>query len=677
VEDPKKTSRECAFGTSISAENPIFTLSGETAWNIVHALINAHDELYTKEHRIMSMHHLSPPQKEAVCYVGSPTIVTAGAGSGKTRTLTSKIAYLVSDLGFPPEKILAITFTNKAAQEMKSRLQMTTGRPASHFPWVRTFHSACFRILKLHCDLLGYEKPLLIHDESHQKTHLKKVFAELNLDKKYLYGAAGMISNAKNSGNPQGYLQHKGHIPHKFDIYRRYNEYLERSNSVDFDDILMLTRDLLHKFPEIRTIYQNAFDYVLIDEFQDSNDIQNQIVDLLVKNGNLTVVGDDYQSIYKFRGADPSHFINFPQKYRGARVFKLEENYRSTVQIVSASDALIAHNSQRMEKTCFSRRQGEPIEIKEFWDEMQEAGWVAGKCREYLSTRKAQLEKIAILCRTKFVSLAFERALRSAGVPYTMVGAQGFFQRREVQDINAYLISAVNPKDDVSFERIINIPKRGIGQVAMKKILGGRGKEMSLQEACLDVFRKNILPKKTAAALGGLLSFLGTLKDEKPDTAIRRIVEEMSYKEYLKTIAENEEDLGTRLENIEELIFDASRKETIVDYLEDAALIRDDQDTDEDKNRGVRLSTIHAAKGLEFKVVFVVALEEGLLPHYRSISSDIELENDEGIQEERRLMYVAMTRASDHLHCTWSATRRREDGMPSRFLDEIPARFCQ
>ncbi len=622
----------------------------------------------------MALEHLSPPQQAAVCYVASPTIVTAGAGSGKTRTLTHKIAHLVNDLGYQPERILAITFTNKAAAEMKSRLQRATQRPAGDFPWVRTFHSACFRILKVHCDLLGYQKPLLIHDDSQQKSHLKKVLADLNLDKKFLYGAGSMISHAKNSGDPQKFLNIHGKLPRKLEIYRKYNELLEQNNSVDFDDILLLTRDLMQKFPDIRKQYQEAFDYILIDEFQDSNDIQNQIIDMLLRDGNLTVVGDDYQSIYKFRGADPFHFIHFPQKYNNARVFKLEENYRSTAEIVAASDALIAHNVQRMEKTCFSTRRGDPVHIKILPTEEAEALWVARTCWEYASYKKIPLEEIAILYRTKFTSLPFERALRAQRLPYTMVGAQGFFQRREVQDLNAYLICAVNPRDDVSFERIINVPKRGIGPGALKKIFAGRERDMSLQDACRKAVRENLLPRKAAAELDKLLAFVEAIGRERPDTALRKVVMEMDYGEYIQSIAENEEDVVSRMENIKQMIYDASQKDSIADYLEDAALIRDDQDA-ADKKHGIRLSTIHAAKGLEFKVVFVVALEENILPHGRSFDPKDAVKHDEGIEEERRLMYVAMTRASDFLYLTAALTRRGEAAVESRFLDEIPEEY--
>ena len=453
---------------------------------------------------------------------------------------------------------------------------------------------------------------------------------------------------------------------------------LERSNAVDFDDILLLTRDLLSRFPEIRKRYQEGFDYILIDEFQDTNNIQNEIVDLLLRNGNLTVVGDDYQSIYKFRGAEPLHFINFPQKYDHAKVFKLEENFRSTAQIVAASDVLIAKNMQRMKKTCFSSRQGELIQVDSFVDEEEEARWVAGKCREYASYEQIPLERIAVLYRTKFTSLSFERALRSARVPYSMSGAQGFFQRREIQDIHAYLLSAVNPKDEIAFERILNVPRRGMGPAALKKVLLCKEREMSLPEACRKTVQQRALPPKTAAAVEALLRFLESLKLEKPDAAIERVIREMHYDDHLMALAENIEDFESRHENIKQMIYDASRKESITEYLEDAALLREDQDLSDTK-AGVRLSTIHAAKGLEFKVVFIVALEQGILPHSRSLKAEDEeaADQDEGLEEERRLMYVAMTRASDRLHLTLALNRRGQPAEPSRFLEEIPEQYLR
>lgn len=622
---------------------------------------------------------LSKVQEEAVLYVGGPSIITAGAGSGKTRTLTGKIAHLVNDLGYDPAGILAITFTNKAAGEMKSRLHKTTGRSFRDFPWVRTFHSACFQILKEHCELLGYKKPLLIHSENQQKSDMKKVLLQLGLDKKYLNPLAGLISRAKNSGDPEGYLKEYGRVPRKGEAYKLYQDLLEQQNAVDFDDILILTRDLLKNHPDIREMYQNKFNHILIDEFQDSNEIQNQVVKYLLKNGNLTVVGDDYQSIYKFRGADPSYFINFPKEYPDARIFKLEENYRSTDPIVAAADALIAHNRNRMEKKCFSTRSGSLIQLKHFRDEEAEAEWVADKCWEYRNHHEIALENIAILYRTKFCSLSFERAMRFKGIPYKMMGGKGFFERREVQDINSYLISALNIRDDTSFERTINIPRRGIGPGAIKKILAHKDSGMSLQEGCGKAVRDNILPKKTGAALENLLDLLSVLRKTAPAEAIRKIVAETGYDAYMKTYCEDIQDYDSRVENIQQMVYSASQKRSIEAYLEDCALIKEDQDDADDDGYGVRLSTFHAAKGLEYAVVFVVAVEEGLLPHWRSVGnfsgSGSLQEDEEGIEEERRLMYVAMTRAAHHLHLSWSQFRKGEHSMPSRFLKEIPKCF--
>ncbi len=345
---------------------------------------------------------------------------------------------------------------------------------------------------------------------------------------------------------------------------------------------------------------------------------------------------------------------------------------------MAAADAVIANNKHRIDKQCFSERKGELIQFRRFSDEAAEANWVADKCSDYLHHQHVSPEEIAILYRTKFTSLAFEKALRFGRIPYAMVGAQGFFQRREVQDINAYLICAANPSDEVSLERIINVPKRGIGPGAFSKILAARLAGMSLQEACGLAIQRGLIAKKAAKALRGLLDFLPTLTEMPPDEAMRRIMSEMEYEKYLLSFAEDRDDFISRKENIEQMIYTASQKQTIADYLEDAALIREDQDTEESR-LGIRLSTIHAAKGLEFKVVFVVTLEEGILPHERSVKMDggtdaeaAGQENNEGIEEERRLMYVAMTRASDHLHLTCAASRRGQPTRPSRFLREIP-----
>lgn len=623
---------------------------------------------------------LSEPQRQAVEYVDGPTLVTAGAGSGKTRTLTAKIAHLVNRLGYDPASILAITFTNKAAEEMKHRLVQVTGLSINNFPWVRTFHSACFQILKEHCEWLGYRNPVTIHSDYQQKTDAKKVLVHLDLDRKYLGSLRSLISRAKNSGDPYQHLRANGQLPRKREAYDLYNEILGRQNALDFDDILLLTRDLLAKNEEVRNQFRSTFDYILIDEFQDSNPIQNQIVDLLLRNGNLTVVGDDYQSIYQFRGADPMHFIDFPNKYPTAKVFRLERNYRSTEPIVAATDALISHNRSRIDKTCYSTRPGPPIVLAEFLDENGEAGWVARKCWEYRNYQKIPLEQMAVLYRTRFCSLAFERAMRANGLPYQMMGGSGFFERREVQDLNAYLICAVNPSDDATFERIVNVPKRGIGTGTINKILAHREAGASFQQTCRTTLELGRIRGKAASGLRQLLDLLVQLRRMAPAEAIEWTLEKTGYRDYLKSFSESVEDFDMRLENIQQMVFSASQHHTITQYLEECALVREDQE-DADDSRGVRLSTFHAAKGLEYQVVFVVGLEEGLLPHWRSVSGEsgnFEAQaGDPGLEEERRLLYVAMTRTVELLHLSRARARRGEFNRASRFLDEIPEAYLE
>lgn len=620
---------------------------------------------------------LTPPQKEAVESIGRPVLVAAGAGSGKTRTLTAKIAYLVNVLGYDPVRILAITFTNKAAEEMKRRLESMTGRPPQAFPWVRTFHSACFQLLKEHCELLGYSRPLSIHSDYQQRVDMKKALAELDIDAAYLNAYRAAVSRAKNSDDPRGYLAASSRLPRVHEVFDLYNHILAQHNAVDFDDILSLTRELLTKDETVRRRCQELFDYVLVDEFQDSNAVQCRIMDLLLRDGNLTVVGDDYQSIYQFRGADPSFFIHFPKNYPHAKVVRLEENFRSTRPIVAAAEALIAKNVSRIDKKCFSRREGKPVEVRRFLSDDHEAQWVAEKCRAIHVAHGTPFREMAVLYRTKFCSMVLERAMRQKGVPYTMMGGRGFFERREVQDIHAYLMSALNPRDDVAFERILNVPRRGLGSATLKKILATGGSGTPLQEKCRRALERGLLGKKVAVALEELLALLGRLRHLKPHEAIRAVVEGCRYEEYLRAVSEGEEDFISRMENIEQMIHAAREATDVETYLEACALIREDQD-DAEAGHGVRLATFHAAKGLEFRIVFVVGVEEGLLPHWRSVQgqalagADPVEESVQGVEEERRLFYVAMTRAAEELYVSHAMARKGDLVKPSRFLAELP-----
>lgn len=616
---------------------------------------------------IKSIMQLSTPQKNAVEHIGSPALVVAGAGSGKTRTLTAKISHLVSK-GYDPERILAITFTNKAAEEMKRRLVHLTGMPINRFPWVRTYHSACFRILKAHCSLLGYKIPLQIYATYQQQKTIKEILVRLNFDKKDVPAVLSHISKAKNFGDPGKYFDHKARVSHirLSDVFDIYEKELFLKNAVDFDNILLKTRDLLLEHKDLRNEYQNFFQYILVDEYQDSNNLQEELTRLFLGDGgNFFCVGDDWQAVYGFRGSNISHFLTFSEKYSGSRIFRLEQNYRSADEIVRVANDLIAYNEDKMEKECFSEKHGGVVELYNFYDETHEAQWVAQKIKS-LRQSGISLDKMAVLYRTKFCSLAFEKAFRASGISYQMMGSKGFFERKEILDINCYLTVAVFPKDDVAFDRIINIPKRGIGPAMIKKIGQVRTGDMSLLDAARKILAERILTPKVHKSLTLLIELLDDIKNYAPDHAIREILKRSNYPEYLRQYSKTESDYVSRLENIDQLIYSASQKKTIVEYLEEAALIKEDkEDEEEDDNFGVNLSTIHASKGLEYLVVFIVGCEEQLFPHWKSINSD------QAIQEERRLMYVGLTRAERYLFLTCSEFRKGQYNKRSRFVEEI------
>lgn len=610
---------------------------------------------------------LSPQQQKAVDYLGSPTLVIAGAGSGKTRTLTAKIASLI-DKGYSSRRILAITFTNKAAEEMKKRLLELTRLQPRDFPWVRTFHSACFQILKAHCDVLGYQKPLQVYSTYQQQKLIRDILVtEQRIDKKYTPMVAAEISHAKNSGDPLAYLarqRQRQRFPWK-DIFTSYQNQLKVNNALDFDNILLLTRDMLKQHPELRTHYQNYFEYILCDEYQDTNNLQEELTALLMRDGNLFCVGDDWQAIYSFRGSNVNHFLSFKRKHPQARVFRLEENFRSAHEIVDMANHLINQNQRKMKKTCFSSHDGGHIHIMDYGDEYEEAEAVKQEIlRRY--RQKLPLHQMAVLYRTKFCSLTFEHVLRKANVPYFMLGGKGFFERMEIMDLNAYLMAAAFERDDASFERIINTPRRGIGNVALKKIMQLKQPPLGLQEATRIALQQQILPAKIYEALRQLLDVLEAIRTQPPGKALNVVIQTTGYLEHLeKASKNNKSDYISRKENIEQLLATAGRYERLEDYLEDAALVQEDRAEDPQRTDGVRLATIHAAKGLEFDTVFVVGCEESLFPHWRSLDAP------DGLDEERRLMYVAITRAARHLYLSACAWRKGNHNPPSRFLGEL------
>ncbi len=611
---------------------------------------------------------LTPQQQDAVSYVGTPTLVIAGAGSGKTRTLTHKIAHLISE-GFDPKRILAITFTNKAAEEMKTRLLDLTRLQPRDFPWVRTFHSACFQILKIHCEKLGYQRPLQVYNTYHQQKIIKDILVtDFRMDKKYVPGVAAEISHAKNSGVPSTWFDQqrkKWRLPLN-DIFKAYQQQLKEKNALDFDDILYQTRDLLKQSEAVRREYQNHFQFILCDEYQDTNNLQEELTGLLTRDGNLFCVGDDWQAIYSFRGSNVNHFLSFKQKYSQARIFRLEENFRSAREIVVMANGLIEQNHHKMAKECSSRLKGGRIEIHEYGDEYEEAEAVKHKILT-LHRDGLALSQMAVLYRTKFCSLAFEHVLRKQGVPYHMLGGKGFFERMEIMDLNAYLMAAVFGRDDTSFERIINVPRRGIGNVALNKIMNFKTAGLSLQDATRVALQRQILPGKMYEALTQLLLLLDDIRNRPPAEALTHVIETVNYRDYLRDRTKNDATaLAAREENIEQLLSSAGRYETLSEYLEDATLVREDRSDDDDARTGaVRLATIHAAKGLEFDTVFVAGCEEALFPHWRSLTSS------QGLDEERRLMYVAVTRAARNLYLSCCAYRKGNHNPPSRFLKEI------
>lgn len=613
---------------------------------------------------------LSQQQKDAVNHTGCPALVVAGAGSGKTRTLTAKFSHLVNQ-GHDPEKILAITFTNKAAGEMKSRLIEMTGLSYQRFLWVRTFHSACLMILKLHCEKLGYISPVLVTSVYTQEKLVKELCVKNSIEKKYAGRILSMISRAKNYGNPQKYFDLK---PGFFnisiqDLFDQYESRLKEMNSVDFDNILLKTRDLLKDYSDVRNYYQNYFSYILVDEYQDTNNIQEDLTGLLLgSHNNLFCVGDDWQAVYGFRGSNVNHFLGFKEKYRDSKIFRLEENYRSADEIVQVANDLIDYNPDKMDKKCFSNKKGGVVEIYDFFSDSREAEWVAKRIKGLNQSGKGiPLDKIAVVYRTKFCSLPFEKIFRFYRMPYKMMGSQGFFERAEVLDINCYLSAAFFPNDDVSFERIVNTPKRGIGPAMIKKIAGMRTEGTSLQDAARIMVKDRVLSKKIHDNLCHVLDLLDEINGLAPAKAMETVLEKTGYLEFLEKNAKTDAQYISKKENIEQLIYTAGSKQDILEYLEEAALVREDREEDEElDSSGISLLTIHSAKGLEYDAVFIVGCEERLFPHWRSIDS-----GDSALFEERRLMYVAMTRAQRFLYLTHTSYRKGDFAIPSRFVDQI------
>lgn len=659
---------------------------------------------------------LNGPQKEAVLCTEGPLLVLAGAGSGKTRVLTHRIAHLVEDLGVAPWQIMAITFTNKAAAEMRERLSGLIG-PYSRGMWVSTFHSMCVRILRADCERVGFAKGFTIYDDDDSKRLVKHIMAEFNIDEKRypIQAIRNRISKAKNDLQVAEVFAEHAKDPISQVVARVYTQLQERLrqlNAFDFDDLLLYTWLLLKNHPEVLEAYQNRFLYLLVDEYQDTNHAQYVLTQLLAaKNRNIMVVGDDDQSIYSWRGADLRNILDFEQDYPDAHVVKLEENYRSTGNILAAANAVIANNITRKPKKLFtSKPAGEKISVYMATDERDEGRWIAGEI-ERLHGKGVAYNQVAVFYRTNAQSRMLEDMLLRAGVPYRLVGGTRFFDRAEIRDVMAYLSLVVNPANDVAARRVINTPKRGIGSTTIEHIdYVARENECTFLQAAELCTADEAIRPNTRRSIGEFTALIREAQAYEGD--LRKVVEMIVEKAGLIEAyrAMRSEEAEGRIENIQEFfgvvdeytqthddadaLFEAptvagDAQETqegaaqgseeppvrsfqgnsLADFTEWVTL-RTDMDTMSDDGAAVTLMTIHSAKGLEFDVVFVAGMEESLFPHGNS-SQDVK-----GLEEERRLCYVAITRARKRLYLTNAFTRQifgqSSANPPSRFISEIP-----
>lgn len=620
---------------------------------------------------------LNEMQQRAVLHEDGPLLVLAGAGSGKTRTLTHRVAYLMRERDVPASRIFAVTFTNKAAAELRERLEKIVG--SDDLPWVSTFHSAGVRILRANIERLGFARNFAIYDDQDQERLLRECLRELNVSDEFL--------NARAAGNAIDAAKNRGVLPDDFPVhdprtetiaktYRRYQERLARSNALDFGDLLLHTTRLFQEHTDVLDRYRDRLLHVLVDEYQDTNKVQYQLTNLLASgHRNLCVVGDDDQSIYRWRGAEVSNILEFESDYPDAVVIRLEQNYRSTQNILDAAGAVVACNQRRKGKTLWTENpRGDRLRLVRLGDDIEEARYIVDEL-QLLQRDGVRLRDIAVFYRANAQSRPFEEALARRRMPYAMVGGVKFFARAEVKDVLAYLRVLDNPADALSAKRIINVPARGIGATTVERIATLEDEAGGFLAACALAVARGAIRAGAADKVGAFLRMIESfqrLRDELPlHELASRIIEESGYHRMLAD--DGTEQAQDRLQNLEEMVrgmeeYSAS-DQALQDYLEHTALVSD-LDAYQATDDRVTLMTLHSAKGLEFPYVFMTAMEEGLFPHSRS-SND-----DRDIEEERRLCYVGMTRAMKRLYLT-HARRRRTFGTPkfnerSRFLDEIP-----
>ncbi|MHB9648827.1 DNA helicase PcrA [Weissella paramesenteroides] len=638
---------------------------------------------------------MNDKQAEAVMTTEGPLLIMAGAGSGKTRVLTHRVAHLIQDLDVLPWRILAITFTNKAAREMKERISQLVDESDAEAVWVSTFHALAVRILRRDIDKLGYKKDFSIIDASAQRTLIKRILKDFNVDiEKYApRSVLGAISNAKNAmEGPEEYVK-KATGPFEEIVGKAYKEYQHRlalAQSLDFDDLIMLTIELLHKDQEVLSYYQEKFLYVHVDEYQDTNDAQYELVTLLsAKHRNLAVVGDSDQSIYGWRGANMQIILNFSKEYPDAKTVMLEQNYRSTQTILDAANAVIRNNNERIAKKLWTDNgEGEKITYYRGQSDRSEALFVIKEIRDAVDTQQHDYKDFAVLYRTNAQSRGVEEALVKANMPYTVVGGSKFYDRKEIRDVLAYLSLVTNPADNENFLRIVNEPKRGIGQTSLEKL---RRFALENNWTLLDsAANATLIPGLSARAANKLTDFAKMISDFIKQMSFdlsltdltKSILEKSGYEAQLKKSPTPENE--GRLENLSEFLsvteeFDKNYEpsdESIskyVDFLGELALVSDLDNVDENSNNQITLMTLHAAKGLEFPVVFLVGMEENIFPLSRAATDDDQLE------EERRLAYVGITRAKEKLFLTNAYSRllygRTTSNLASRFIDEIDAKL--
>jgi len=628
------------------------------------------------------LNNLNPIQTEAVKHVGGPILILAGAGSGKTRIITRRIAYLIKELGVHPSNILAVTFTNKAANEMIERVHRLIGQDAREL-WIGTFHSICLRILKREINKLdGYRRDFIIYDEQDQIKLIKDCMGRLGLSERMFSPKTvrSKIDAAKNAGPNAGDFGSNIYDEKISRIYDVYEKELRRANALDFADLLDVTVKLFEKRKEVLERYQKQFQHILVDEYQDTNHLQYKIISLLSgKHKNLSVVGDDNQSIYGWRGADIKNILNFENDFPDAKVLKLEMNYRSTKSILRAANSVILRNRSRSDKKLWTENpEGEPIIYYEASDEKDEAKNVASQIKSEIDENGLAFRDIAVFYRTNNQSRLIEEELLNLGIPYTIVGGLGFYERTEIKDIIAYLRLIANPSDDISLRRIVNVPRRGIGSATTETIDKlAKERDISIYDAISLTIKNELVNKKTIKNLEKFSDLILNLEQLSKKISIRRLLlKVLEYTNYLESFRNDDE----RRENVGEIInliseFEKDKKGAMLKDFLDWISLSTDVDRFNGKANQVALMTLHCAKGLEFPVVFVIGMEEKLFPHIRSIGDGTLIE------EERRLCYVGITRAKQKLYLT-STTKRKVFGMeqrsiPSRFISEIPRKLLQ